>query len=50
MTEQPKEIEIKGKTFFDKIARLSKPFAASEGKPEFEGLLFNLGVVKDESM
>ena len=43
-----KEIEIKGKTFFEKIQRLSRPFLNE--KQEFEALMFSLGVVKDESM
>ena len=50
------EINIKGKTFYDKINRLSTHCwgpSSSSGKDKeatnFSALLFNLGVVKDDT-
>lgn len=42
------EISIKAKTFFNKINRLAQSCWGSD-EPSHSALLFNLGVVKDES-
>jgi len=44
------EISIKGKTFYDKTARLAQScWGTSPEQTQFAALLFNLGVVKDET-